>query len=168
MSAEESKFIDNKMLELEFDKKHPEELEKEKQEEEKIISEYDDNMVTIEGLFVENKLENMIINEAEISDFTCLSKSSISQNQIIPYKYDPEFLILASQDLFDHVEITKGSLEDLENDIYMNIEGVDVHYIRKAETLKLTWNTSPKLDLITDAIGLLAIQLCKLRSFYHF
>lgn len=149
------------MLELEYDAQHPEESKNQQEEEDVVMEEYDDNMVTIEGLFVESKLENMIIDEAEIHNFTSLSKNFVTQKQMVPYKYDPQFLIEAARDLFDSVEVLSGDLESTENDILFNIEGIDVVYMRKAQCLELTWSSSPKLDLITDAIGLLAIQLCK-------
>lgn len=168
MTTEESKFIDNKMLELEHDATNPEEQKQKDDEEDQVMKEFDDNMLTIEGLFVENKLENMIIDESEINDFTCLSKNHVTQKQLIPFKYDPEFLIVAANDLFDSVIIVDGSVEDSEKDIYLNIEGVNVQYRRNSQSLELTWNSSPKLDLITDAIGLLAIQLCKSLTLYFY
>lgn len=156
---EESKLIDTKMIEMDYDVRHPQENEQKQQEEDEVMNEYDDNFVTVQGLFVQSTVDNLIFEEAEISEFTSMTKSNLEQKQFIPYKYDIEFFIKASQDLFDVVTIINQS--DETGDIEMDIEGISIQYKKKAELLECRWIANPKCDLITDAIGLLAIQLCK-------
>jgi hypothetical protein len=157
---EESKLIDTKMLEMEHDVRNPHESQQKQNEEDEIMNEYDDNFVTVQGLFVQSNVDNLIFEEAEISEFTSMTKSNLEQKQFIPYKYDIEFFIKASQDLFDVVTIINQS--DESEDIEMDIEGINIQYRKTAELLECKWIANPKCDLITDAIGLLAIQLCKL------
>lgn len=151
------------MLELEYHTRHPEEKEKKNQEDQEIVeNEFDDNFVTIQGLFVEGPMDNIIIDENEISEFTSLTKSTLMQKQYIPFKYDPEFFINSAKDLFERVEV----YEDKENssqegNLQINIEGIHINYYKNSQLLECSWNASPKLDLVTDAIGLLALQLCK-------
>lgn len=147
------------MIEMDYDVRNPQENEQKQQEEDKVMNEYDDNFVTVQGLFVQSTVDNLIFEEAEISEFTSMTKSNLEQKQFIPYKYDIEFFIKASQDLFDIVTIISQS--DETGDIEMDIEGINIQYKKKAELLECRWIANPKCDLITDAIGLLAIQLCK-------
>lgn len=144
---------------MDYDVRHPQENEQKQQEEDEVMNEYDDNFVTVQGLFVQSTVDNLIFEEAEISEFTSMTKSNLEQKQFIPYKYDIEFFIKASQDLFDVVTIINQS--DETGDIEMDIEGISIQYKKKAELLECRWIANPKCDLITDAIGLLAIQLCK-------
>lgn len=161
LGDEEAKIIDRKMIEMDHDNQNPEEKSKQEAEEEDVVmKEYDDNFVTVEGLFVKNSVENLIIDESEIGEFTSLTKSNLTQKQFIPYKYSPEFFLKAARGLFDTVEVVNDTENNTsEEKLTMNIEGVEVVYNKAAELLECTWIASPKHDLITDAIGLLAIQL---------
>lgn len=163
MGAEEIEMMDTKMIEMEYDVNHPEERQKRQEDEDAVMLEYDDNFVTVEGLFVQSSLDNLIIDEQEIGEFTSLTRSNLTQKQFIPYKYDPEFFIKAARDLFDNVEVVHDPENTYDDgDVAINVEGIEVIYKRSSQLLECTWVASPKLDLITDAIGLLAIQLCKL------
>lgn len=154
--------MDTKMIEMEHDNNHPDERQqKEREEEDIVMKEFDDNFVTVEGLFVQSNMGNLIIDETEIGDFTSLTKSNLIHKQFIPFNYDPDFFIKAAQDLFDNVEILNTSEDIPGGDMSLKIEGVEIQYKKDPKLLECSWVASPKLDLITDAIGLLAIQLCK-------
>lgn len=122
--------FDTKMIEMEYDNSNPEEKqEKEKEEEDIVMNEFDDNFVTIEGLFINKSPDNIIIDESQLDNFTSLRRSNLLQKQYIPYKYDLEFFIRAAKDLFDHVEIIHDSENTMdENDIRFNIEGIEILY----------------------------------------
>jgi len=163
MSKEETRLMDNKMLELEYDTQHPEEMAKAADDDDAVVrDEFDDNFITIQGLFVESPMDNIIIDEDEINQFTSLTKSTLLQKQFIPYKYEPDFFIKAAEDLFDNVKEVDDDDCTFKGDLLMEIEGIKVRYRRNCKLLECTWTASPKLDLITDAIGLLALQLCNL------
>ncbi|CAI2386537.1 unnamed protein product [Moneuplotes crassus] len=151
--------IDNTISELDYQDRHPEETKLEIEQEEAIIKEYDDNMVSIEGLFVESQFDNMIINETEIQDFASLSRHKVSQQLVMPFEYDPGFFIKAAEDLFDKVQVVSGNTEDLVNDINLKIEDIDLVYRKRSASFELKWDSSAKSDLLADAIALLIIQL---------
>ena len=152
MEAEEIKMFDTKMIEMEFDNANPDEKQKkEKEEEDVVMGEFDDNFVTIEGLFINKAPDNIIIDESQLDEFTSLKRSNLVQKQYIPYKYDPEFFLRAARDLFDKVEIIHDSENTLdESDLLINIEGIKILY-KQGKALKLILYRKQSIRVILDS-----------------
>ena len=46
------------------------------------------NYVTIDGIFIKQDFEHLIMDESEIDNYTSLTKSTLKQTLFIPFKYD--------------------------------------------------------------------------------
>lgn len=46
------------------------------------------NYVTIDGIFIKQDFDHLILDEEEIDKYTTLTKSTLKQTLFIPFKYD--------------------------------------------------------------------------------
>ena len=125
-----------------------------------VLEEFDDNFATIEGLYVQANVGDILVHEEELKTFTGITKSSLTQKLIIPYIYDIQYFIQAAKNMFDEVEIIQDPDRDWgQKDVEIVIWDVKISYKKKAKILEWNWLTTPKSDLITDTIGLIATQI---------
>ena len=50
------------------------------------------NYVTIDGIFIKQDFDHLIMDEEEINQYTTLTKSTLKQTLYIPFKYDIQVL----------------------------------------------------------------------------
>lgn len=48
----------------------------------------DDNFVTVDGIFIKQDFDHLIVDAEEIEKYTPLTKVTMKQTMYIPYKYD--------------------------------------------------------------------------------
>ncbi len=123
------------------------------------------NYVTIEGIFIKQDFDHLILDEDEISQYTTLTKSTLKQTLFIPFKYDVQILNFYLHSYFADIKVlySNPSTHQLnpssKYDLCFLIDDLSLFYFQRAEMLQLEWVTSPKTDLIADSLSLLILQV---------
>ena len=86
------------------------------------------NYVTIDGIFVKQDFDHLIIEEDEVSKYTTLTKSTLKQTLYIPFKYDIQVLNFYLNSYFADikVEYIQG------HDIKFTVDDISLTYYQKA------------------------------------
>lgn len=85
----------------------------------------------------------------------------MEQTLYVKYSYDPQVLTYFLYSYYPDVKVEISTAQTEERfDLRFVIESaIQMDYYRKAETLKVRWETSPKNDLIADSLCLLVLQI---------
>ena len=67
--------------------------------------EEESNYVTIEGIFIKQDFDHLILDEDEISQYTTLTKSTLKQTLFIPFKYDIQVLNFYLHSYFADIKV---------------------------------------------------------------
>lgn len=70
-----------------------------------IRKEEESNYVTIEGIFIKQDFDHLILDEDEISQYTTLTKSTLKQTLFIPFKYDIQVLNFYLHSYFADIKV---------------------------------------------------------------
>lgn len=127
------------------------------------------NYVTVDGIFIKQDFDHLILDEAEVDKYTTLTRSTLKQTMFIPFKYDVEVLSFYLNSYFAEVqtflgqdsmnESMNGHQEKPKYDLKFVVDDIVVFYFERAQVLKMEWVTSPKNDLVADSLSLLILQI---------
>lgn len=70
-----------------------------------VRKEEESNYVTIEGIFIKQDFDHLILDEDEISQYTTLTKSTLKQTLFIPFKYDIQVLNFYLHSYFADIKV---------------------------------------------------------------
>ena len=127
-------------------------MTEENKENETLLSNY----VTVDGIFIKQDFDHLIVGEDEVDDYTELTKSTMKQTLYVPFPYDIQILNFYLHSYFADVKLNIGSPND-KHELHFQVEEVNLFYFEKAQMLQLEWLTSPKNDLVADSLSLLIL-----------
>ena len=114
--------------------------------------------MTIDGIFIKQDFDHLIVGEDEIDEYTQLTKATMKQTLYVPFPYDVQVLNFYLHSYFSDVSIEFGNKQvGDKHSIRFDIEGIDLKYFEKAQMLQIEWVTSPKNDLVADSLSLLIL-----------
>lgn len=118
------------------------------------------NYVTVDGIFIKQDFDHLIMGEDDVDKYTTLTKSTMKQTLFIPFEYDIQILNYYLHQYFAEVRVVFNSdKSDKKYDIHFQIEDISLSYFAKAHMLQLEWLTSPKNDLVADSLSLMILQI---------
>jgi len=117
--------------------------------------------VTVDGVMIKQDFDRFILDDSEVDKYTPLQCASMEQTLYVKYSYDPQVLTYFLYSYYPDVKVEISTAQTEERyDLRFVIESaIQMDYYRKAETLKVRWETSPKNDLIADSLCLLVLQI---------
>jgi len=72
-----------------------------KKEEEEDLSNY----VTVDGIFIKQDFDHLIVSEDELEQYTSLTKSTMKQTLFVPFPYDIQILNFYLHSYFSEVKV---------------------------------------------------------------
>jgi Pre-mRNA 3'-end-processing endonuclease polyadenylation factor C-term len=72
------------------------------------------NYVTIDGIFIKQDFEHLIVGEDDVDEYTQLTKSTMKQTLFVPFTYDVQVLNFYIHSYFAEVRIEYGNKEFVE------------------------------------------------------
>ena len=118
------------------------------------------NYVTVDGIFIKQDFDHLIVGEDEVDEYTQLTKSTMLQTLYVPFPYDIQVLNFYLHSYFADVKLSYGAKTPTERySIKFTVEELELLYFEKAHMLQLEWLTSPKNDLVADSLSLLILQI---------
>lgn len=142
-------------------------LVKEQQLKEEDLSNY----VTVDGIFIKQDFDHLIVSEDELEQYTSLTKSTMKQTLFVPFPYDIQILNFYMHSYFAEVQVevnplkyakvaeAPGQSNTLKYTLKFVVEEIEVLYFERAQMLQIEWVTSPKNDLVADSLSLLVLQI---------
>lgn len=127
------------------------------------------NYVTVDGIFIKQDFDHLIVAEDELEQYTSLTKSTMKQTLFVPFPYDIQILNFYLHSYFSEVkvEINPSKYAQLGHPLQgtdgakytmkFTVDEIEVFFYEKAEILQVEWITSPKNDLVADSLSLLIL-----------
>ena len=84
------------------------------------------NYVTIDGIFIKQDFDHLILDEDEIDKYSTLTKSTLKQTLFIPFKYDIQILNFYLHSYYADVkaELNKDKSQDKKCDVIFIVEDI--------------------------------------------
>ena len=126
------------------------------------------NFVTVDGVLIKQDFDHLIMEENEVDKYTSLQSATMQQTLYVPYPHDIQVLAYFLYSYYAQVEVeyTSNASQDSVNaakpkyDLVFKVEGqIEIAYFKKSELLQVSWETSPKNDLVADSVCLLVLQI---------
>ncbi len=91
------------------------------------------NYVTIDGIFIKQDFDHLIVSEDEVDEYTQLTKATMKQTLFVPFPYDVQVLNFYLHSYFADVKIEYGNkLAGDKHSIKFQIEAIELKYFEKA------------------------------------
>ncbi len=100
-----------------------------------VVEKVDNNYVTIDGIFIKQDFEHLILDEEEIDKYTLLTKSTLKQTLFIPFKYDIQILNFYLHSYFADIQVAINKNHELKYTLKFKIEEIELFYFEKAQML---------------------------------
>ena len=95
--------------------------------------------MTVDGIFIKQDFDHLILDQDEIDKYTTLMKSTMKQTLFIPFKYDIQVLNFYLHSYFAEVRVsfTKNKLnaQTPKYDIKFTVEDIEIYFFNKAKML---------------------------------
>lgn len=94
------------------------------------------NYVTVDGIFIKQDFDHLIVGEDEVDEYTQLTKSTMLQTLYVPFPYDIQVLNFYLHSYFADVKLSYGAKTPTERySIKFAVEEVELLYFEKAHML---------------------------------
>lgn len=111
---------------------------------------------TLDGVLIYKDYSHLLVDAAEISNYTQLPTYRLFQKQSIPFNSNFDLLCSFLEAAFDHIDkkIAAGGRPTVQ----IENKAVELCYIVKDSKIQIEWTSSPVNDMIVDSIVTIIMQ----------